>query len=55
MNLIKSKKGQLFALEAKDFAIGFLFGAGITIIVFVVLVKLGKIPFEWLEFLRPKI
>ena len=50
--MLKDKKGQLMALEFKDFMVGFIVGIIITIIALVVLAKMGKIDFL-LNFICP--
>jgi type III secretory pathway component EscT len=52
---LKNRKGQLFALELKELSIGFLVGFIAAIILLVVLIKTGKIPWTLVEKLAPVI
>jgi type III secretory pathway component EscT len=49
----KNKKGQLFALELKELAIGFAVGFVVAVIVIGVLIYQGVIPISLLENLAP--
>ncbi|MFP4112208.1 MAG: hypothetical protein ACLFPQ_04235 [Candidatus Woesearchaeota archaeon] len=49
----KNKKGQLFALELKELAIGFLVGAVAMIVLMFFLLRSGIIPLSLLEKIIP--